>query len=338
MHLLAIINDILDLSKIEAGQLKLEDADFLLSSVVDNVLSIVRESAHAKGLRVEAESEVLRMALRGDPTRLGQALLNYAGNAIKFTHEGSVTLRARLEQEGVNDKSGKVLLRFEVVDTGVGIAQEKIPRLFQAFEQADTSTTRQYGGTGLGLAITRRLARLMGGDAGVESTPGVGSTFWFTAWLEKAEALDELANAQATFDAETLARERCSGRRILVVDDEPVNREIAQMLLEDIGVQVETAADGGQAVALARQTEYQAIFMDMLMPRVDGLEATRQIRQMALNRTTPIVAVTANAFVEDKARCLAAGMNAFLIKPFAPEALYSILLYALDQRPGSESK
>jgi PAS domain S-box-containing protein len=333
-HLLSIINDILDLSKIEAGRLQLESADFLLAAIVDNVFSIIREPAQDKGLEVDIDGNALHLWLRGDPTRLGQALLNYASNAVKFTAQGRITLHARVVEESekaVRAAGDRVLVRFEVTDTGIGIAPEKKEKLFQAFEQADTSTTRQYGGTGLGLAITRRLAHLMGGDAGVDSTPGRGSRFWFTARLQKAERQKNAVTPEANADAEKTIQENYRGERILLVDDEPVNREIAQILLEDTGLIIDSAEDGVQAIAKAQTSAYRAIFMDMLMPNIDGLEATRQIRELPGHRQTPIIAMTANAFAEDKARCFAAGMNDFLVKPFDPQTLFSTLLHWLSQ-------
>jgi CheY-like chemotaxis protein len=223
-----------------------------------------------------------------------------------------------------------VLVRFEVEDTGIGITPEAVLRLFTAFEQADNSTTRKYGGTGLGLAITRRLAELMGGDAGVESALGVGSCFWFVVRLKKgAEALESQATANC--DAETVIHQRYAGSRILVVDDEPINREIARMLLEDTGLLIDTAEDGEMAVALTRETAYAAIFMDMQMPNVNGLAATQQIREIPGAGQIPIIAMTANAFAEDKARCIEAGMNDFLIKPFNPDVLFATLLKWLSQ-------
>ena len=264
--------------------------------------------------------------------QLQQALLNYATNAIKFTETGDVTLHPSLQEEDAES----VLVRFAVEDTGIGIAPETLPRLFGAFEQADNSTTRKYGGTGLGLAITRRLAEQMGGEAGVESTPGVGSTFWFTARLKKgAEAMIPPQADPADF--EMALRQRHAGKRILVVDDEPINREIARLQLEAAGLDVDTAVDGVDAIALACQTAFAAILMDMQMPRLDGLEATRRIRELPGYRDTPILAMTANAFVEDKMRCLDAGMDDFLIKPFIPELLFATLLKYLDARSNRTS-
>jgi CheY-like chemotaxis protein len=260
--------------------------------------------------------------LVGDPTRLQQALLNYGTNAVKFTERGTVTLRATIEKE----TAVELRVRFEVQDTGIGIAAETIPRLFASFEQADNSTTRQYGGTGLGLAITRRLAELMGGKAGVESTPGIGSTFWFTACLKKQTGTELAIDRSAIEETEKSIALRFRGSRILVADDEAINREVSKTLLESVGLLVDTAADGEQAVSMARSTAYAAILMDIRMPRVDGMAATRQIRAMPGGNLAPIVAMTANVFTEDKAACFAAGMNDFLKKPFRPETLFEVLL------------
>ena len=331
-HLLAIINDILDLSKIEAGRLQMESTDFSLPILLDEVAAIIAEPAKSKGLAVRFDCDAVPVMLRGDPTRLRQALLNYAGNAVKFTAKGTVSLRVQ-HVEHFEGSDSDMLLRFEVRDSGVGIAPEVLPRLFSAFEQADSSTTRTFGGTGLGLAITRRLAQLMGGDAGVESTPGVGSTFWFTARLKQGKAAEASAPV-ASGDAETLLRQTHPGRRILVVDDEPINREIALMLLEDAGLIVDTAVDGEQAVTMAREAAYALILMDMQMPRLDGLDATRQIRGLADHESTPIVAMTANAFTEDQARCYEAGMTDFLGKPFDPATLFTTVLRGLDRKAG----
>ncbi|MCX7150906.1 MAG: CHASE domain-containing protein [Rhodocyclales bacterium] len=326
-HLLSVINNILDISKIEAGKFTLEEAPVTASSLLKNVVAILSERCKAKGLQLLVKTEPLLPNLTGDPTRLQQALLNYASNAIKFTETGAVTLRIRKQEETAES----VVVRFEVSDTGIGIPAETLPRLFSAFEQADNSMTRKYGGTGLGLAITRRLAELMGGDAGAESTPGTGSTFWFTARLKKgAEVVVEPTTGNV--DAETLIRQRYQGSRILVVDDEPINREIARLQLEAVGLAVDTADDGAEAVTLAQETVYAAIFMDMQMPNVNGLEATREIRELPGYRETPIIAMTANAFAEDKAHCFEAGMNDFLVKPFDPATLFATLLRWLSRR------
>jgi CheY-like chemotaxis protein len=327
--LLGIITNILDLSKIEAGKFVLEEAPVAIGSLTANVTSILSERADAKGLRMVIQTEPLPGNLVGDPTRLQQALLNYATNAVKFTDRGSVTLRVL----PVEEADVSVLVRFEVRDTGIGIPAEAMSRLFSAFEQADNSMTRRYGGTGLGLAITRRLAELMGGSAGAESTPGKGSTFWFTARLRKvASAVAPHATADAAVDAEALVRQRYSGCRVLVVDDEPVNREVAAIQLEAAGLMVDTAENGAEACELAKQFGYAAILMDMQMPKMNGLDATRLIHELPGYRDTPIVAMTANAFPEDKKLCIEAGMNGFLIKPFDPPTLFGNLLDALGRR------
>jgi PAS domain S-box-containing protein len=327
-HLLGIINDILDLSKIEAGKFVLEETPVMIGSLVGNVRSILAERAREKGLALRLESEMLPQGLVGDPTRLQQALLNYATNAIKFTEQGTVTIRTLV----LADAADSAQLRFEVADTGIGIPADTLSRLFSAFEQADNSTTRKYGGTGLGLAITRHLAHLMGGEVGAESTPGAGSLFWFTARLQKRAAQELDASQASGADAELALQQRFHGRRILVVDDEPVNREVAKMLIEDTGLSVDTAENGEQAVALAKANAYAAILMDMQMPKLDGLAATRQIRTLPGLGRVPVIAMTANAFAEDKARCIDAGMDDFLAKPFDPDTLFAVLLRWLSRK------
>ncbi len=329
-HLLSVINDILDLSKIEAGKLILEEAPVAIGSLLANVESILAERVKAKGIHLLIETGPLPHQLLGDPTRLQQALLNYATNAVKFTETGTITLRAMMQEE----TAASVMLRFEVQDTGIGIAPEAMARLFSAFEQADNSMTRKYGGTGLGLTITRRLAESMGGKVGADSTAGVGSTFWLTVKLKKGGAA---ALAPAVSDAEAELMRRYAGQRVLVVEDEPINREVALMQLEVVGLLADTAEDGEEAVAMAQTTRYAAILIDMQMPKLNGVEATRQIRQLPGYQDIPIIAMTANAFAEDKAQCLAAGMNDFLSKPFIHQELFVILLRGLSRREGWRS-
>lgn len=455
-HLLAIINDILDISKIEAGKLRLERVEFDIDSLLRNVCALTAERSHAKGLEVVLDiTPALRGKLIGDPTRLSQVLLNYVGNAIKFTERGSVIIRARVEQEDAL----QILVVFEVEDTGIGISRENQSRLFQAFEQADGSTTRQYGGTGLGLAINRRLAEMMGGQVGVSSEPGKGSMFWFSARLSKeivdkdhsdhcilanksVVIVDDHAAARAALRAmleqlgahvdaygsaeeaarhfegtghrdkhdfmfvdwampqtnglELAERARQSGfeapvflmasvfdeaqirqqgpgaiisgylhkpalmadvvdlltgqpayeaeprlpdpalvnpdgndetsiTRILLVEDNPINQEVARELLVSAGMQVDVACTGLEAFEMAKSHHYDAVLMDVQMPVMDGLEATEKIRAQIGMESLPIIAMTASAFEEERKRCLDAGMNDHIAKPVDPELLYSTL-------------
>jgi len=325
-HLLHLLSDILDLSKIEADKLSLEAAPLALVPLLQHVSEMIGERARAKGVQVRVERPSLPDGLIGDATRLQQALLNYATNAVKFTETGSVTLR--VQAHDVTEDSA--LLRFEVEDTGIGIDPATQARLFRAFEQADSSTTRAYGGTGLGLAITRRLAEMMGGEVGVESQPGQGSRFWFTARLARqagAVAPPETDERQA----EALLRRDHAGRSVLLVDDDPVNRLVVDSLLREAGLHVALANDGIEAVELVARQPVDVILMDMQMPRLDGPDATRRIRQIPHAATVPIVALTANAFEQDRERCLAAGMDDFITKPIEARDLFETVLSWLSQ-------
>ena len=324
-HLLSIIDNVLDLSKIESHELMLESERINLRALGERVIAIVADQAKAKGvaLRLEVPRDLPR--LRGDATRLAQALLNYMSNAIKFTSQGSVTLSMRV----AGQTAGQALVRFEVRDTGIGIAPEVLARLFRPFQQAEEDTTRLYGGTGLGLTITRHLARLMGGDAGAESVSGKGSTFWFTAGLAPDEAPD---SQPPTLDDTPMhiLRQQHMLARVLLAEDHPINQEIVRNLLEAAGLTVTVVADGEAALEELGRENYDLVLMDVQMPRMDGIEATREIRRRPTIQHIPVIAVTANVFSEDRARCLDAGMNDFLAKPVRPDELYSSVLRWLE--------
>ena len=329
-HLLAVINDILDISKIEAGRLTLETIHFKFGEVLENLLSLLGHKTEEKQIKllVDLDPEVSHQAFMGDPLRLAQILLNLAGNALKFTDHGSITVSTRR----LGDTSEGVLLRIEVADTGIGIAPEDQERLFTAFEQADGSMTRKYGGTGLGLVISKRLVHLMGGEIGVNSSLGEGSTFWFTVRLGKSTDAAPPAPTFTGKSADERLLDEYAGTRVLLAEDEPINQEVSRGLLEDAGLVVDLAEDGVQALALAKQNTYALILMDMQMPHMNGVEATMAIRALPNYAKTPILAMTANAFDEDRQVCLDAGMNDHIAKPVGPERLYQTLLAWLEKR------
>ena len=310
--LLTIINDVLDFSKLEAGQVTLERAPLSVRQLLDETIGLVSIQAAAKDLKVVTRLEASTPDhLVGDVARLRQVLLNLLSNAVKFTESGTVTLRARWRVTG---KGGAGRLRLSVSDTGTGIEQEKVARLFERFSQADVSINRTHGGTGLGLAISKGIVELMDGRIGVTTRQGKGSTFWFEVPLSVGESPAEAPKAAADFD--------CPGLRILVVDDTAVNRELVKLMLQPLGCVIEEAPGGAEGVKAAVSQAYDLILMDVRMPGVDGLEATRLIRATSkLNSRTPILALTADVQPENANACLAAGMDDVLSKPIVPHQL-----------------
>jgi PAS domain S-box-containing protein len=329
-HLLGIIDDILDISKIEAGKLEIEQVDFALDHVIQTLTTVVAPKAAGKGLNLLFELDpTLPPVLRGDPLRLGQVLINYTNNAIKFSEHGHIVVKV---VNAVSD-AANCLVRFEVRDHGIGLSEEEMGKLFQSFQQADTSTTREYGGTGLGLAICKQLAQLMGGEVGVRSAPGQGSTFWFTARLGvSARAVPELISSVSDAAAELVASARTAAvmaslkdARILLVEDNTFNQQIALEMLEEAGSSVCLANNGQEALALLHQASFDCVLMDVQMPLMDGLEATRRIRADPALAELRVLAMTATATSEDRVRCLDAGMDDFISKPIQPALMYQTI-------------
>jgi signal transduction histidine kinase/CheY-like chemotaxis protein len=326
--LLTVVNDILDFSKFEAGKVDLHLEPFAIDALLDNTVSITRNDAETKGLRLEVHrSPAMARYYHGDEHRLRQILLNLINNAIKFTESGSVSVRAEVADAG----SEADLLRFTVADTGAGIAQDKQHRLFQHFSQADSAITRRYGGSGLGLAISKRLVEGMGGTIGVESAEGKGSTFWFEASLPRSEAPVLAAPAAPP------AAGRAS--RILLVEDVPVNRELGCAILQRAGHQVETANDGVEAVAAVKARHYDLVLMDIQMPKMDGITATRLIRALPPPQgRVPIVAMTANVLPDQVKQFMQTGMDGHVGKPINQQQLRSAIGKILDRAPPPEAQ
>ncbi len=327
-HLLAIINDILDISRIEADRLTLEDYDFNLAEAIEEAVFLHQPRALGKGIDLSVDiAPAIPEVLRGDTLRLKQTLLNFIDNAIKFSDHGDIRIRVFPvpDQEATDD----LLLRFEVSDQGIGLTAEEQARLFRPFTQADDSTTRRFGGTGLGLTIATRIAWLMGGETGVVSEPGKGSTFWLTARLGKSSKVQADPARHEAAGAGIAASGFMAKHRILVAEDDPVSQEVIRTLLEDAGLEADIAGNGQEAVERARNGNYALILLDVQMPVMDGLEACRHIRQEA--RHLPILAMTVNAFAEDRERCLATGMNDHIAKPVDPEALIVTLSRWLER-------
>jgi signal transduction histidine kinase/DNA-binding response OmpR family regulator len=331
--LLRIINDILDFSKLESGTLDFEDVAVDLPSALHQAVELMAPRAAAKSLVLNCDLDPAMPAfVVADPGRLRQVLLNLIGNAVKFTNAGSVRLRA----SSIGTREDQAWLRFAVTDTGIGISADRLQRLFQSFSQADASISRRFGGTGLGLAISRKIVEQMGGTIGVESAPGAGSTFWFQVPVRLASA-DEVERDARGLDADqyeaALGYLSSYGRsvRILVVEDNATNQLVIRSILEKHGMKPDFASNGLEAIDAVRLRPYDVILMDVHMPEMDGLEATRAIRSMTGPvSSTPIIALTANAFARDLENCRAAGMNLHVGKPFRRETLFVSLAAALS--------
>ncbi|HEX4749710.1 MAG TPA: response regulator [Bryobacteraceae bacterium] len=315
--LLAVIDDVLDFSKIEAGCLDLECEEFEITEAIDSAIEIVKCEAVRKSNRliVDIDPQVPRM-VRGDLIRLRQILLNLLSNAMKFTHRGKVELRCEL----LSQDSGEIELRFTIGDTGVGMTPEQQARLFRPFSQAHVSTTRQFGGTGLGLAICKRLVGMMRGKIGARSTPGMGSEFWFTIMVQVSGRV--LAASEPVQAFRPHRKFRAGDYQILLVEDNSINQKVAQLMVRDLGYSVEVANNGLEAISRFALQNYDLVLMDCLMPEMDGFEATRRIRASgSVGLRTPIIAMTANAFAQDRHECLAAGMTDYLSKPVRQQEL-----------------
>lgn len=323
--LLGIINEILDFSKVESGKLELENTEFTLLEVISGALDLSSQTAEEKGLQLLCKIPPdVPARLRGDPLRLGQIITNLLSNAIKFTAEGEISIAAELNSR----IDSRVKLQISVRDTGIGMSKETESKVFQAFTQADSSTTRRFGGTGLGLAISRRLVEIMGGSLWVDSVEGQGSTFSFTAWFDLAQDAD--TPVLQLSEAASPVREkdyRLAGTRVLVAEDNEINRQIAAELLRSQGMQPDLAVNGAEAVrmieAMPADRPYGIVLMDLQMPEMDGFEAAARIRK--LYPELPVIAMTARTMQEERERSFAAGMNGHVAKPVDPDILFTTI-------------
>lgn len=332
-HLLVVIDDILDISRIEGGRLNLEEIEFDLTEVLAATVEGFAHRAAVRGiaLRLDMDSALHGVAVSSDPTRLRQVLVNLIGNAVKFTERGGITVRA----EGVL-AGGRLALRIHVRDTGIGIPAERIEQVFEPFSQGDNSTSRRYGGTGLGLTIARRLTEMLGGELALESSVGVGTCFtlrfdWPARKVDMSvwRGYGKSAGASGVSAGDVVL----SGRRVLLVEDNHVSQMVAQGMLQSLDISVDTVGDGEAALAKLSVQSYDAVLMDLQMPRLDGLEATRLLRARPSSNggRTPVIAVTANALAGERERCLSAGMNDYLAKPFRRDALRRVLQSVLSK-------
>jgi signal transduction histidine kinase/ActR/RegA family two-component response regulator len=324
--LLTVINDILDFSKMEAGRFNVDVVDIELATVISGATDIMGGYARGRGLRFNTDIDgAIPRRIRGDPGRIRQIILNLCGNAVKFTSKGEIGICVKL-----TEKQDRIV--FEVSDTGIGISEEDCAKLFKAFTQVDNSDRRQFGGTGLGLSISKRLVELMGGEIGVRSKEGVGSTFWF--WLPLVAALEQasptplpaaISPAPLGEGASPSMAAAAPRGRILIVEDNAVNQLVAVRLVEKLGYKTDSARNGQEALDCVSAADYLLILMDCQMPVMDGIDATREIRRRENGRRTPIVALTARAMKEDEANCLEAGMDSFLSKPIDSKKLAEVL-------------
>jgi CheY-like chemotaxis protein len=332
--LLGLLNDVLDLSKVESGQLKIESVPFSLEQLIGEVKAVHRQAALDKGLVLrEKIDRGTPDGLRGDPLRIRQIIGNYVSNAVKFTSAGEVSIEASWSQP-------ESRLRILVKDTGIGLTEEAIARIFQRFEQADSSTTRRFGGTGLGLAICRQLAELMGGSAGCASKRGEGCEFWVELPLERAPETEARPRTRVLNSQSEPGARICQGRAILVAEDNKVNQRIIVRMLENLGARVDLAENGRIALERFRANHYDMILLDCHMPEMDGYEAAIQIRNMEErlhHRRTPIMAFTASVITNEIALCLSSGMDGVLGKPILAEDLRKTLLQWLPVKSAAQT-